>query len=107
MPNPAWDSEAASAAGKKGAAVRWERYRLQKEDPEAFLRETFEAHKSALSRELLDAALGRGEWHDLPLEKRLAALTKALEYAVGRPVQRSSPKDEGADQNGHGGLELE
>ena len=89
--------------------MRWERYRLQKEDPEEYLRQTFEAHKAQLSKELLDAALGNGDWHDLPLEKRLQALTKALEYAVGRPVQRTPPKgdDDGTPSEETGGLELE
>ena len=87
------DREAARAAGRKGGLRRQELARLRKEDPEAYARETFSAERVALSKALLDAALGRNEWHDLPLEKRLAALTKALEYAVGRPTARKDDEE--------------
>lgn len=87
------DKEAAREAGRRGGLRRAENARLKKEDPDAYIRATFAAERAALSKELLDAALGRNEWHDLPLEKRLGALTKALEYAVGRPTAR---KDEEA-----------
>jgi hypothetical protein len=82
------DREAAREAGRRGGLRRQELARLKREDPEAWARETFSSERAALSKELLDAALGRGAWHDLPLDKRLQALTKALEYAVGRPVAR-------------------
>lgn len=98
------DREAAREAGRKGGRRKAELARLRREDPEAYVRETFAVERAALSKELLDAALGRGGWHDLPLEKRLQALTKALEYAVGRPTAR---KDEEPPQQDEGGLTIE
>jgi hypothetical protein len=96
-------------AGRKGAAARWRRDRLKKEDPERYMRELFDASKADLSQALLDAALGRNEWHDLPLDKRLAAITKALEYSVGRPAsQKVAPSDGGTSESvDQGGLEME
>ena len=102
VPLFARDREAAVEAGRKGGLRRQELARLQREDPEAWARVTFAAERAALSKELLDAALGRGEWHDLPLEKRLTALTKALEYAIGRPTPRKDPEEKPAQDDSHG-----
>lgn len=82
------DRAAAAEAGRKGGIQKGINARLKREDPEGYIRATFAAERAALSEELLNAALGRGNWHDLPLERRLVALTKALEYAVGRPTAR-------------------
>jgi hypothetical protein len=38
-----------------------------------------------LIKELLDAALGRGDFGAIKPEDRLKALTRALEYGIGRP----------------------
>lgn len=80
-----FDKESAKAAQAKAVEVRKRRAELRESDPEAYLRETFSAKKAELSQALLDAALGQGEWHELPLDKRLTALNKALEYAIGKP----------------------
>lgn len=100
--------ETPEEAGRRGAAERWRRERLKREDPEKFMREQFDSSKADLSQALLDAALGRGEWHDLPLDKRLAAITKAMEYAVGRPAsQKVAPSDGGSpDPSDSSGLEM-
>lgn len=91
----AFSKETASAAGKVSGEARRRRAELRESDPEAYMYETFSAKKAELSGALLDAALGKGTWHDLPLEKRLTALTKALEYAVGKPTtQKAAPADE-------------
>lgn len=82
------DREAAREAGRKGAAISQERARLKAEDPEAYVRATFEAKRAELSKELLDAALGTGSWSELEPAKRLTALFRAMEYAVGRPTAR-------------------
>lgn len=104
---PAWGSkEAASNGGKERAR----RQRLRRDDPDAWAAETFRRSKADLVEELLDAALGRGKWvgvvvvehtcegcgaeslvtvdiPSLPPEKRIGALTKSLEYTVGRTQQ--------------------
>lgn len=86
-----FNSEAASEAGRKSGERRRLLAELREQDPDEYVRETFGAKKVELAQELLDAALGQGAWHDLQLDKRLSALNKALEYAVGRPTTR---KDE-------------
>lgn len=89
-----FDSESARQAQAKGTETKRRRAELKETDPEAYLRETFSAKKAELSQALLDAALGQGDWHELPLDKRLTALTKALEYAVGKPTtQKAAPTE--------------
>lgn len=88
------DPEKAREAGRRGAAVRAEKRKLQEQDPEAYVREKFAARRVALSEALLHAALGEGEWAELSLDKRLTALSKALEYAVGRPVARRDASEQ-------------
>ena len=90
-----FDSATAREAAQKSAEERRRRAVLRETDPEAYLVATFSAKKAELSQALLNAALGQGEWHELPLDKRLTALTKALEYAVGKPsTQKSAPEQE-------------
>lgn len=109
-PPTQFTSETAREAGKRSAEARAERRRLLEEDPDALIRLEFQSERAALSKELLDAAFGRGSFAaevecdgcgahvsvpGLPPEKRLGAVTKALEYAVGRPTAR---KDEPASK---------
>lgn len=90
MPFTDQDREAAAEAGRKGAAEQARRRALEASDPERYLIETFSAKKTKLAKQLLDAALGEDEWAALPLDKRLTALFKALEYAVGKPAQQKA-----------------
>lgn len=76
----------ASELGKRGAAARAANRRLAEEDPIAYANLRLTENRARLVTELLSAALGRGDWKDLPLDKRLQALIKALEYAQGKPV---------------------
>lgn len=55
-----------------------------------------------LFNELYKAAFGRDEWSDLPMDKRLQALNKLIEYAVGRPT----PMKEGETAEPDGGFEI-
>ena len=117
MPRPAppfSDPEVQAAAASKGGRVKAERSRLKRDDPEEYLRLTFEVERVGLTELLLDAAHGRktfageatatcggcGEevtvsFPSLPPDKRLAAITKALEYAMGRPTTRDRPSPSG------------
>jgi hypothetical protein len=100
---PFSDPEVARAAQRKSAESRRRRAALKEQDPEAYLVETFSAKKAELSEQLLKAALGQDEWHELPLDKRLTALTKALEYAVGKPTtQKSAPSSEAREPEPQG-----
>lgn len=97
MPKPSFEagSEAAREAGRKGGLARARNAKLKEDDPEAWAKQLFGSERAALTSALLDAALGRGDFHDLSPEKRLQALTKALEYAIGRPTPR---KDDGSPE---------
>jgi hypothetical protein len=79
--------EKGRAGGLKSAEVR----RLKREDPEAYMRRQAEQALPDLMADLINAAKGAGRWHDLPLEKQLDALKRALEYAVGRPRAAEKP----------------
>lgn len=104
------DPEAAREAGRKGGQRAAELKRLRREDPEEYLRQTFEAEAPGLVNLLLDAAHGRGPFADsvecphcqeqvpisgLPADKRLSAITQALAYGVGRPATQkpTAPKE--------------
>jgi hypothetical protein len=89
------DPDAAREAGLKSAEARRRRAEEDAKDPEAAIRRLLGGHRTELAQNLLDAALGRGDWDKLPLDKRLTALTKAMEYAVGKPtVKRDTPETE-------------
>jgi len=71
-----------SEAAIRSAASRKRRAELSPEERAA------EAARTAapeLIRELLNAALGKGDFEGLKGEDRLKALTRALEYGIGRP----------------------
>jgi hypothetical protein len=58
---------------------------------------------------LLAAAEGKGEWKELPVDKRLQALFKAIEYGAGKPIGRDktlepAPAGEGDGVEQAGGL---
>ncbi len=91
----AWDKASAADAGKKGAAVAAETKRRKKSDPMFAIKKSL----PALMQDLLSAARGAGEWAALPLDKRLGALLKAIEYGLGKPVgvDKQSPKDVNSD----------
>jgi general stress protein YciG len=113
------DREAAREAGRRGGLRRQELARLKREDPEAWARETFAAERAGLSNLLLDAAYGRGTFAGdiecqecgahvsiplLPPEKRLGAVVKAMEYAIGRPTPRKDAEPATPEE---GGLSIE
>lgn len=97
-----FDSVTAQEAGRASGEARRALAALKETDPEAYVRQTFAAKQAELAAELLDAALGAGTWTELPLDKRLSALYRALEYAVGRPTSR---KDDDKPAEG-GGLSI-
>ena len=65
----------------------------------------------SLFSDLLKAARGEGVWTALPVDKRLAALFKAIEYAAGKPIgldkTTGSEKAEGDGVEAAGSLAIE
>jgi hypothetical protein len=61
------------------------RRRRKELSPEERAAEAARTAAPELIKELLDAALGRGDFKTIKPEDRLKALTRALEYGIGRP----------------------
>jgi hypothetical protein len=61
-------------------------------------REVLASHAEALAKELLSAALGKGDYagHLKPKE-RLQAVIKALEWGIGRPIPATQPEEQPAE----------
>jgi hypothetical protein len=47
-----------------------------------------------LLQDLLRAAKGQAPYQDLPADKRLQALFRAIEYGTGKPPPAAKPKDQ-------------
>lgn len=78
---PFADPEKAREAASRSVSARKLRDELRKAPPDAQI----EAATPQLVAELLDAALGRGDFRDLKAGDRLKALQTALAYGLGRP----------------------
>ncbi len=86
---PFADPEFAAAAGRKSAEARARR----SQSPEDRAQAAIQAKLGVLVRELLDAALGEGDFAELKPTDRLKALQTALAYGLGRPGA-AKPTDE-------------
>jgi hypothetical protein len=61
---------------------------------DARAREVLASNAEALARELLNAALGRGDYAGaLKPRDRMQAVIKALEWGIGRPIPASPPEE--------------
>ncbi len=89
-PATAWDAEAAAEAGRKSGEVRRRKATMTPEE-RAF--DAIGTKLGDLTGELIDAALGRGDFENLKLETRVTALTRLLEWRLGRPAS-VKPKEE-------------
>lgn len=91
-------SESAREAGRKSAAARKRRAAMT---PEERARDSIARRSDDLVKELLEAALGEGDFAELKLETRVTALTRLLEWQLGRPAavkpkeDPDSPEDPG------------
>jgi hypothetical protein len=78
---PFSDPDFAAEAGRKSAELR----RLRETSPEDRAQAAIQRKLGRLTSELLDAALGEGDFVDLKATDRLKALQTALAYGLGRP----------------------
>ena len=78
---PFSDPEFAREAGKKSAELR----ALRETSPEDRAQAAIQRKLGRLTSELLDAALGEGDFVALRATDRLKALQTALAYGLGRP----------------------
>ena len=126
---PFSDPIKAAEAGRKGGNRKAEMAKLKKTDPEAYMFERFGQERAELTTALLDAAYGRGSFAgwaggdcsncgfhvevvvpSLAPDKRLSAVIKGLEYAVGKPQAGKATGSGGAakpDEPPASGLSVE
>lgn len=83
--------ESAREAGKRSGEVRRRRASMT---PEERALESIAQKTPRLMGELIDAALGEGDFADLKLETRVTALTRLLEWKLGRPGSVKPKADE-------------
>lgn len=83
------DPEIQAAASRKGVEARERARALREGPPDAQI----EAATPKLVAELLDAALGKGDFASLKPSDRLKALQTALAYGLGRPGARQTADD--------------
>lgn len=88
---PFTDPEKAREAGLKSAEARKTKAERSLEDPLGSIQTQLAPRLGGFVEELQKAAKGEGEWAKLPPASRLQALSKLLEYAVGRPRSAEKP----------------
>lgn len=90
-----WDAEGAAAAGRKGAEVRRRRATMT---PEERALDSIGRRLGELTTELLAAALGEGDFEELKLDTRVAAIKTLMEWRLGKPgavkPTQGDPEDE-------------
>ena len=84
-----WDKDAAAEAGKKSGEAR---RRKSQKSPEERARDAIGSRLGDLTNELLDAALGQGDFVELKPETRLHAIFRAMEWGMGKPPTAPKPE---------------
>ena len=88
-PSTAWDAESAAEAGRRSGEARRRKAELT---PEERVFDAIDQKSDKLVKELIDAALGDGDFEELKLETRVTALTRLLEWRIGKP-KSAAPKE--------------
>ena len=94
-----FNTESAREAGLRSAEARKRRASLSVEE-RAF--DAIGSKLSQLTNELINAALGKGDFEDLKLETRVTALTRLLEWRLGRPASVKPEKGEPEEETPSG-----
>jgi hypothetical protein len=97
IPPTAWDSESAREAARRSVEVRQRRKDMTAEDRAL---EAIRGRMAQLTRELIDAALGQGDFEDLKLDTRVAALKTLMEYGLGKPTAGSKTVESDEEPSG-------
>lgn len=96
MSETQWDSESAAEAGRRSAEVRRRKAQMS---PEERALDAIGQKLGRLTGELLEAALGEGDFAELKPETRLTAILRAMEWKLGKPPtakREEAAKDEPA-----------
>jgi hypothetical protein len=85
----------ASEMGRRGVQARRQKAEQRAVmSADARAREVLASNAEALARELLNAALGKGDYAgELKPRDRMQAVIKALEWGIGRPTPASPPEE--------------
>jgi hypothetical protein len=68
-------------------------------------RDVLATHAEALAKELLSAALGKGDYAgELKPKERLQAVIKALEWGIGRPIPSTQREEQPAETDDEPGI---
>jgi hypothetical protein len=88
-------AENAKEMGQRGVEARRQKAEERASmTADARAREVLASNAEALARELLNAALGRGDYAgELKARDRMHAVIKALEWGIGRPTPASPPEE--------------
>lgn len=89
-PPTAWDAESAAEAGRKSGEARRRKAAMT---PEERALDDIGRRLGDLTSELIDAALGQGDFADLKLETRVTALQRLMEWRLGRPASVKPKED--------------
>ncbi len=90
-----WDEDTAAEAGRKSGEVRRRKASLT---PEERALDAIGQKLGRLTNELIDAALGEGDFADLKLETRVSATRTLLEWKLGKAAAiRPKPSEEEED----------
>jgi hypothetical protein len=80
---PKWDAERASEAGRLSGLARRRKATM---NPQERALDAISKGLGELTKELLDAAMGRGDFAALDPKTRVSALMRVLEYGLGKPT---------------------
>jgi hypothetical protein len=101
-PPTAWTAEEAAEMGRRSGEARRRKAQMS---PEERAHSAIRGKLDKLLSELIDAALGEGDFEELKLETRVTALQRLLEWELGRPAA-VKPKEEAASDAPPAGDEL-
>lgn len=102
-----WTPEEAAAYAKKGGEARAAQAKLRREHtPEERAKAAISGKMEEVTKELLQAALGSGDFENLSAKDRLPAILRVLEYGLGKP-SAMAPRDDTDPDKPEAGIHFE
>ena len=102
-----WTAEEAAAFAKKGGDARAAQAKLRRDQsPEERAKAAISGSVENVAKELMQAALGVGDFIDLSAKDRLPAILRLLEYGLGKP-SAMAPRDDTDPDKPEAGIHFE
>ena len=102
-----WTPEEAAAFAKKGGEARAAQAKLRRgQTPEERAKAAISGSVENVTKELMQAALGVGDFINLSAKDRLPAILRVLEYGLGKP-SAMAPRDEADSDKPEPGVRFE